>query len=94
MGLLLLSGVCFAQQPQGQRPMIPQQPAQQPLDLTVQITEPGFQVFQFPKNQIPRIDGDFYQTENEYLILVYHRPQGARYDALVGFAKVKSNGTH
>lgn len=41
-----------------------------------------------------RTDGDFYQTENEYLILVYHRPQGARYDALVGFAKVKSNGTH
>jgi len=25
----------------------------------VQVTEPGFQVFQFPKNQIPRIDGDF-----------------------------------
>ena len=42
---LLLAGVCSAQYPQ------------QPLDLTVQVTEPGFQVFQFPKNQIPRIDG-------------------------------------
>ena len=45
---LLLSGICFAQN------------AQQPkLDLYVQVTEPGFQVFQFPKNQIPRIDGEF-----------------------------------
>ena len=36
------------------------QPRQQPkLDLYVQVTEPGFQVFQFPKNQIPRIDGEF-----------------------------------
>lgn len=34
-------------------------------------------------------EGDFYQTENEYIILVYHRPQGARYDALVGYAKMK-----
>jgi len=25
----------------------------------VQVTEPGFKVFQFPKNQIPRIDGTF-----------------------------------
>lgn len=26
---------------------------------TVQVTEPGFKVFQFPRTQIPRIDGDF-----------------------------------
>ncbi len=26
---------------------------------TIQVTEPGFKVFQFPRNQIPRIDGDF-----------------------------------
>ena len=45
---LLLSGICFAQAPQ-----------QPKLDLYVQVTEPGFQVFQFPKNQIPRIDGEF-----------------------------------
>ena len=25
----------------------------------IQVAEPGFQVFQFPKNQIPRIDGTF-----------------------------------
>lgn len=29
-------------------------------------------------------EGDFFETENEYLILVYHRPFGERYDRLVG----------
>lgn len=30
-------------------------------------------------------DGNFYETENEYIILVYHRPQGGRYDKLLGY---------
>jgi len=34
-------------------------------------------------------EGDFYNTENEYLILVYHREFGARYDKLVGVQQVK-----
>ena len=38
-----------------------------------------------------RTDGNFYETENEYLILVYHRPQGARYDALVGMARMNGD---
>lgn len=38
-------------------------------------------------------EGDFYQTENEYLILVYHRSQGARYDALVGYQTLHFDGT-
>ncbi|MBQ8866199.1 MAG: DUF5103 domain-containing protein [Bacteroidaceae bacterium] len=33
--------------------------------------------------------GNFYETENEYLILVYHRPFGGRYDKLVGLSSVK-----
>lgn len=38
--------------------------AQPPVQLPgrnteVQVTEPGFKVFQFPKNAIPRIDGEF-----------------------------------
>ncbi len=40
-----------------------------------------------------RTEGDHYQTENEYTILVYYRPQGARYDALVGYSQV-STMTH
>lgn len=30
-------------------------------------------------------DGNFHETQNEYIILVYHRPQGGRYDKLVAF---------
>lgn len=33
--------------------------------------------------------GNFYETENEYLILIYHRPFGGRYDKLVGMSSVK-----
>lgn len=44
--------------------------------------------------QTRQTEGDFYQTENEYIILVYHRPQGERYDALVGYRRMKSNGNN
>lgn len=39
-------------------------------------------------------DGNFYETENEYIILVYHRPNGGRYDKLVGYRRMnfKING--
>lgn len=30
------------------------------------------------------VEGDYYQTENEYRVLVYARPAGARYDRLIG----------
>lgn len=33
-------------------------------------------------------DGNFFQTENEYIILVYHRPQGGRYDKLIGYSRL------
>ena len=36
-------------------------------------------------------EGDFYETENEYAILVYYRPLGGRYDRLVGYAQLRSN---
>lgn len=35
-------------------------------------------------------EGDFFNTENEYLVLVYHRAFGERYDSLVGALRVKS----
>ena len=34
------------------------------------------------------LEGNFYQTENEYAVLVYHRPFGNRYDKLVGYQHV------
>ena len=37
-----------------------------------------------------RVDGSFWQTENEYTVYVYWRPFGARYDRLVGIQIQKS----
>ncbi|MBE6303263.1 MAG: DUF5103 domain-containing protein [Bacteroidales bacterium] len=36
-------------------------------------------------------EGDFYNTENEYLIMIYHREFGGRYDRLVGMLQVNYN---
>ncbi|MBR5686044.1 MAG: DUF5103 domain-containing protein [Muribaculaceae bacterium] len=35
--------------------------------------------------QTSRIEGDHYETVNEYLVMVYDRPMGERYDHLVGY---------
>ena len=35
--------------------------------------------------QTARIEGDHYETVNEYLVKVYDRPMGARYDHFVGY---------
>lgn len=37
-------------------------------------------------------EGNFYQTENEYAVYIYHRPFGERYDHLVGFQTIKYRG--
>ena len=36
------------------------------------------------------IDGNFYQTENNYKVLVYYRDLGARYDLLIGIGEGSS----
>lgn len=48
----------------------------------VQVSDDGSQV------STQRTHGNFYQTENEYIILVYYRPIGSRYDRLVGYRKL------
>ena len=40
---------------------------------------------------ISEIEGSHSETENEYLILFYHRPPGTRYDRLLGHQVVHSN---
>ncbi len=37
------------------------------------------------------IEGDKYQTVNEYIVRVYHRRRGERYDRLIGVAVVRSD---
>ncbi len=41
------------------------------------------------KASMTNTEGNFYNTENEYLIYLYHREFGARYDKLVGFLVVR-----
>lgn len=41
--------------------------------------------------QTQLIEGDKYQTINEYLICLYHRPFGERYDRLIGHALIHSS---
>ena len=36
------------------------------------------------------IEGNFYETQNEYSIYVYYRPMGARYDRLIGVTTIKN----
>ena len=57
--------------------------------LTALVKQGGydFQYWFVPKNKTTttqRVDGSYWQTENEYAIYVYWRPFGARYDRLVG----------
>ena len=37
------------------------------------------------------ISGNYWQTENEYTVLVYFRDLGARYDRIIGMGKANSN---
>ncbi len=43
------------------------------------------------KASLESTEGNFYNTENEYLIYIYHREFGGRYDKLIGFLTVGSN---
>ncbi len=38
-----------------------------------------------------KICGSFYQTENDYIVLVYYRPFGSRYDQVIGYGQAKSD---
>ena len=42
------------------------------------------------KTTTQRVDGSYWQTENEYTVYVYWRPFGARYDRLAGMSVIKS----
>jgi len=40
---------------------------------------------------LSELEGDWFETENEYTVLVYYRPFGTRYDQLVGAITIKAN---
>jgi len=37
-----------------------------------------------------KIEGNYYETENEYAVYVYYRPTGQRYDSLIGVQNILS----
>jgi hypothetical protein len=37
-----------------------------------------------------RLEGSYWETENEYQIFVYYRPIGERYDRLIGFKQIQT----
>ena len=45
------------------------------------------------KATLQPIEGNFWQTQNEYSIYVFHRPFGSKYDKLIGFSTVIANYT-
>ena len=72
--------------------------------LTALVKQGGYdyQYWFAPKSQEPRakgqahkttttqrVDGSYWQTENEYAVYVYWRPFGARYDRLVGVSIIR-----
>jgi len=38
-----------------------------------------------------RMEGSYWETENEYQVYVYYRPIGERYDRLIGFRQIQTN---
>jgi hypothetical protein len=62
---------------------------------TIQLLKQGAYNYQYlfvptnsNKTTTDLTEGNYYETENEYLILVYHRPFGERYDRLIGVQQV------
>ena len=55
------------------------------LQLPVFVCPTGSSV-----GQTGPIEGNYYQTQNEYSIYVYYRPMGARYDRLIGVTTVRN----
>jgi hypothetical protein len=43
------------------------------------------------KGQLSMTEGCYFQTENEYTILVYYRPMGGRFDRLMGKTTIRNN---
>ena len=43
-----------------------------------------------PMNDFTETEGNHWETENNYSIMVYYRPPGARHDHIIGFGTINS----
>ena len=54
----------------------------------------SLQTYQVDKNgkidEQNAVDGNFYQTENEYIVLVYYKGGAERYDRIIGIGRANS----
>jgi hypothetical protein len=44
----------------------------------------------YPGVSLENTEGNYWGTENNYMVLVYYRPFGARADELIGFTRTNS----
>ena len=55
------------------------------------ILKQGSYNYIYAVDRVPSVlEGDFHEAENEYDIYIYYRPNGARYDRLLGVADIAS----
>ncbi len=55
---------------------------------TAVLLKQGYYAYQYlqpGQEDGPKVEGDFWQTENEYTVLIYYCQAGSRYDRLVGW---------
>lgn len=55
------------------------------------LLKQGMYNYQYVTKSGNRIEGDKYETGNEYLVLLYYRPHGARYDRLIATGSIHTN---
>ena len=57
------------------------------------LLKQGYYSYEFVQQDAltARTMGSFFETENEYQVLVYYREQGARYDRLAGYSIVHNS---
>ena len=55
------------------------------------VTIPNNSKVKNPAPTMSEIEGDWYETENQYTILIYYRAFGERYDRVIGAVTFNSN---
>ena len=51
----------------------------------------GYYDYQYKMNNENEIEGNYFETKNEYTIYVYYKPIWARYEKIIGINKITSN---
>ena len=55
------------------------------------LLKQGYYNYQYKINNENEIEGNYFETKNEYTIYVYYKPIWARYEKIIGINKITSN---